>query len=144
VQNWKHKHVKEAILWVKLQAADLNPGIMRVATKDGTLPGLPVDISVPLILYKKSLLDAAGIPYPTESWTWNEMIDMAHKLTIRNEAGIVTQFGFGIGPDIECLEPFIMRNGGRFYLLMAQQLMDLLTAMRPSQLFRRLSRRIGS
>jgi multiple sugar transport system substrate-binding protein len=95
-------------------AADLNPGVMRVATKSGNLPGLPVDISVPLILYKKSMLDAAGIPYPTDNWTWDDMMAMARKLTIRNEAGVATQFGFGNGPDIECYEPFIMRNGGRY------------------------------
>jgi multiple sugar transport system substrate-binding protein len=93
---------------------DLNPGIMRVATKDGTLPGLPIDVSVPLIMYKKSMLDAAGIPYPTDDWTWDEMMAMAQKLTIRNESGVATQFGFGTGPDIEYYEPFIMRNGGRY------------------------------
>ncbi|QYR21444.1 extracellular solute-binding protein [Paenibacillus sp. sptzw28] len=94
--------------------ADLNPGVMRVATKDGTLPGLPVDVSVPLILYKKQMLDEAGIPYPTEDWTWDDMMAMARKLTLRNEAGVATQFGFATGPDIENYEPFIMRNGGRY------------------------------
>ncbi|KRF20213.1 extracellular solute-binding protein [Paenibacillus sp. Soil787] len=93
---------------------DLNAGIMRVATKDGTLPGLPVDVAVPLILYKKAMLDAAGIAYPTDDWTWDDMMAMAKKLTLRNESGVATQFGFGIGPDIEDYEPFIMRNGGGY------------------------------
>ncbi|NHN32834.1 extracellular solute-binding protein [Paenibacillus agricola] len=93
---------------------DLNPGIMRVATKDGTLPGLPIDVSLPLILYKKSMLDAAGLAYPTEDWTWDEMMAMANKLTIRGETGVAKQFGFATGPDIENYEPFIMRNGGSY------------------------------
>lgn len=93
---------------------DLHPGIMRVATKDGTLPGLPVDVSVPLILYKKAMLDAAGVPYPTEDWTWEDMMAAARKLTIRNAEGVATQFGFATGPDIENYEPFVMRNGGRY------------------------------
>jgi multiple sugar transport system substrate-binding protein len=93
---------------------DLNPGIMRVATKDGTLPGLPDGVSIPLILYKKAMLDAAGLPYPTDEWTWTEMMEMARKLTIRDKNGVATQFGFATGPDIELYEPFIMRNGGSY------------------------------
>lgn len=93
---------------------DLNPGVMRIACKDGTLPGLPVDVALPLIIYNKEMFDQAGLPYPTEDWTWDEMMEIAKKLTIRNENGVARQFGFGIGVDIEELEPFVMRNGGRY------------------------------
>lgn len=93
---------------------DLNPGVMRVAGKDGTLPGLPVDVALPLILYKRELFDNAGLPYPREGWTWEEMIETAKKLTLRNEQGVATQFGFGFGVDVEEIEPFVMRNGGRY------------------------------
>lgn len=93
---------------------DLNPGIMRVACKDSTLPGLPVDVAIPLIVYRKDMFDAAGLAYPTEEWTWEDMMEMAEKLTFRNEQGIARQFGLGIGVDIEVFEPFIMRNGGRY------------------------------
>ncbi|MBO9597456.1 MAG: extracellular solute-binding protein [Cohnella sp.] len=93
---------------------DLNPGIMRVACKDGTLPGLPVDVSLPLILYNKAMFDRAGLAYPKDDWTWDDMMELAGKLTIRGEDGIATQFGFGNGLDIEGIEPFVMRNGGRY------------------------------
>lgn len=95
-------------------ADDLQPGIMRVARKDGTLPGLPVDIALPLMVINKVMFDKAGIPYPTDDWTWDEMIGMAKELTVRNENGVATQFGLGIGQDIEDIEPFIMRNGGSY------------------------------
>lgn len=95
-------------------AEDFNPGLIRVACKDGNLPGLPVDIALPLILYRKDLFDAAGLPYPTEDWTWDEMMAMAEKLTIRGDDGVARQFGFGFGVDIEEIEPFVMRNGGRY------------------------------
>ncbi|MBB6733777.1 ABC transporter substrate-binding protein [Cohnella zeiphila] len=93
---------------------DLNPGIVRVACKDGSLPGLPVDVALPLIAFNKELFDRAGLAYPTDDWTWEEMMELARKLTIRDERGVATQFGFGIGVDIEELEPFVMRNGGRY------------------------------
>ncbi|XEC96764.1 extracellular solute-binding protein [Paenibacillus tarimensis] len=93
---------------------DLNPGILRVACKDGTLPGLPVDVALPLIIYNKEMFNRAGIAYPTEDWTWDEMMELAKRLTIRNEQGVARQFGFGFGVDIEEFEPFVMRNGGRY------------------------------
>jgi multiple sugar transport system substrate-binding protein len=94
--------------------ADLHVGMMRVAAQDGRLLALPMDVSVPLILYKKACFDAAGIPYPTEEWTWDEAMEMASRLTLRDEEGVAEQFGFATGPDIEYYEPFIMRNGGRY------------------------------
>lgn len=95
-------------------ADDLQPGPMRIARKDGSLPALPVDVSVPLILIKKQLFDEAGISYPREGWTWAEFAELAGRLTLRNEQGVATQFGFGTAPDIEHYEPFIMRNGGSY------------------------------
>jgi len=93
---------------------DLNPGVMRVACKDGNLPGLPVDVALPLIVYNKEIFDRAGLAYPTEDWTWDEMIELAKKLTVRGDNGVARQFGFGFGVDIEECEPFVMRNGGRY------------------------------
>lgn len=93
---------------------DLNPGIMRVACKDGNLPGLPVDVALPLIIFNKEMFDQAGLAYPTDEWTWDEMMELAKRLTIRNEQGVAQQFGFGFGVDIEEFEPFVMRNGGRY------------------------------
>ncbi|RXZ84247.1 extracellular solute-binding protein [Paenibacillaceae bacterium] len=94
--------------------SDLNQSIMHIASKDGTLPGLPVDVALPLILFNKQKFDQANLAYPTEGWTWDEMIQLAKRLTIRNEEGVATQFGFGFGVDIEEWEPFVMRNGGRY------------------------------
>ncbi|BBH21627.1 sugar ABC transporter substrate-binding protein [Paenibacillus baekrokdamisoli] len=93
---------------------DLNAGILGVALQDDKLTGLPIDISVPLILINKAMFDRAGLPYPTDDWTWDEMIELGKKLTIRDDQGLATQFGFGTGVDIEYFEPFVMRNGGRY------------------------------
>jgi multiple sugar transport system substrate-binding protein len=93
---------------------DLYSGLMRAARHGGTLPGLPIEISPPLIMYNKEMFDRAGLAYPTENWTWDDMVELAKRLTIRSEQGIARQFGFGIDVDIEWFEPFVMRNGGRF------------------------------
>ncbi|MCC2686560.1 MAG: hypothetical protein K0R75_3459 [Paenibacillaceae bacterium] len=93
---------------------DLFPGLLRVARHDGTLPGLPVEISPPLIMYNKEMFDQEGLMYPADDWFWDDMIGLAKRLTLRDESGLAKQFGFGIGIDIEWFEPFVMRNGGRY------------------------------
>lgn len=93
---------------------DLYSGLLRVARHGGMLPGLPIEVSPPLIRYNKEMFDREGLAYPTETWTWDDMIEMAKRLTIRDNRGIASQFGFGLGVDIEWFEPFVMRNGGRY------------------------------
>ncbi|WP_314592153.1 extracellular solute-binding protein [Paenibacillus terrigena] len=93
---------------------DLYQGPMKVARHNGMLPGLPVDVSIPLLVFNKEMFDRAGLAYPTEDLTWDDFIEMGKKLTIRNEHGVASQFGFGIGVDIEWYEPFVFRNGGSY------------------------------
>ena len=93
---------------------DLYPGLLRVARNGGMLPGLPIEVSPPLIMYNKEMFDRAELAYPTEAWTWDDMVELAKRLTIRDDEGIASQFGFGLGVDIEWFEPFVMRGGGRY------------------------------
>jgi multiple sugar transport system substrate-binding protein len=93
---------------------DIFPGLLRVARYQGILPSLPIEISAPLIVYNKTAFDREGLRYPTEGWRWEDMVELAVRLTLRDEHGVASQFGFGLGVDIEWFEPFVMRNGGRY------------------------------
>lgn len=93
---------------------DLYAGLLRVARHGGTLPALPIEISPLLIIVNKEIFDRARVPYPDESWTWEEMVELAKQLTIRNEEGVASQFGLSLGIDVEWFEPIVMRNGGRY------------------------------
>ncbi|MGG4394049.1 extracellular solute-binding protein [Paenibacillus thiaminolyticus] len=93
---------------------DLYPGLLRVARHNRMLPGLPIEVSPPLIMYNKAMFDRAGLSYPEETWTWDDMVTLAKQLTIRDGQGVASQFGFGLGADIEWFEPFVMRNGGSY------------------------------
>lgn len=93
---------------------DFHAGLLRAARYKVALSALPVEVSPPLIAYNKLLFDRAGIDYPSEGWTWDDMIQVAKKLTIRDEQGLVKQYGLRLGVDIEWFEPFVMRNGGRY------------------------------
>lgn len=49
-------------------------------TADGYY-GLPRDIQPSVMYYNKDMFDEAGVPYPDESWTWDDMIEAGKKLT---------------------------------------------------------------
>jgi len=49
---------------------------------DGQVYGLPAFVDIWITLYNKGLFDAAGVPYPSaDSWTWDQYIETARKLT---------------------------------------------------------------
>jgi len=64
-------------------------------TVDGKLFALPNDTApVACIYYNKALFDKAGLSYPSDDWEWPEFLACARKLTLRDEAGHVSQYGF--------------------------------------------------
>jgi multiple sugar transport system substrate-binding protein len=62
-------------------------------TADGQF-GLPRDLNVIAIFYNKAMFDKASLPYPDDTWDWAKLTEVAHKLTLKNAAGKVTQWGF--------------------------------------------------
>ena len=62
-------------------------------TPDGQF-GLPRDLNVVALYYNKKMFDAAGIPYPDDTWDWAKLSEVAKKLTLRGADGKVSQWGF--------------------------------------------------
>ena len=60
---------------------------------DGRSYGFPDNAGANAVWYNKRLFDRQGLPYPTDEWTWDEFIEIAKKLTLRNENGQPEQFG---------------------------------------------------
>ena len=56
--------------------------------KDGKLYGLPEKMSDVVMYYNKELFDAAGVEYPQADWTWEDMLEVAQKLTKDGVYGI--------------------------------------------------------
>lgn len=57
--------------------------------RTGELYGLPVPPYFPMVLYyNKSLFDKFGVPYPKDGMSWDEIYDLAKKMT-RTEGGTV-------------------------------------------------------
>jgi multiple sugar transport system substrate-binding protein len=57
----------------------------------GNLFGLPGDMQNCVFFYNRKLFDAAGVEYPTDDWTWNDIVVAGKKLTNKDK----NQYGTG-------------------------------------------------
>lgn len=57
---------------------------------------LPKDFNPLALWFNKRMFDEADIAYPTDEWTWDDLVATAQKLT-KKEGNKYTQFGFNAG-----------------------------------------------
>ena len=69
-------------------------GVKDFTTADGGQYGLPRDLNVIALYYNKKMFDAAGIPYPDDTWDWTKLVEVGKKLTKdTNSDGKIDQWG---------------------------------------------------
>lgn len=92
-----------------LQIDDFYPGLFAYNKVEGNLYGLPAGFTTRVFYYNKKLFDDAGIPYPQDGWTWDDMKAMAQKLTDKGKK----QYGIGVRADNDTydLQGFVWSNG---------------------------------
>ena len=84
--------------------------LVKVYENDGKMYGIPKDFDTIGLWYNKTLFDQAGVAYPNENWTWDDLLKAAKKLT-NAEKGI---YGFGAPLDLQQgFDNFIFQNGGQ-------------------------------
>ena len=81
--------------WVK---SAYGSGTVGAATINGTLWGIPTELSVYELIYNKKMLAAAGFNAPPK--TWDELHDMAAKISKKNDQGVIEQAGYVYGPSV--------------------------------------------
>ena len=93
------------------------PAVANIGKVNGTTYLLTKDSSPLVLYYNKKLFDAAKVAYPTDAWTWNDMLTAAKALTVTS-GGKTTQWGLQL-PDgwgdptwVRGILPFIYQNGG--------------------------------
>ncbi|MGE4357596.1 MAG: sugar ABC transporter substrate-binding protein [Candidatus Omnitrophota bacterium] len=74
---------------------DFFPEVVKRFTVDGKVYGIPRDTApFACVYYNKKIFDEKNIPYPTDDWTWQDLLDKAKALTEYNEEGRVVRYGF--------------------------------------------------
>ena len=74
--------------------SDFNPALVERMTYQGKLYGIPQVIDMQLLVYRKSLLSAAGVQPPQ---TVDELLDAAKKLTTNKVKGLFVGNDGGVG-----------------------------------------------
>jgi sn-glycerol 3-phosphate transport system substrate-binding protein len=72
------------------------PAYVNDTTIDGKHYGVPFQRSTPVLYWNKDAFKAAGLDPEVPPATWTEMLEMARKLTLKDAAGNVTQWGVRI------------------------------------------------
>ncbi len=66
-------------------------GVVDTTARKGKTYLIPLQVATMLMFYAKKPFDDAGIPYPTDDWTYDEFMEIAKKLT--NTSGEQKMFG---------------------------------------------------
>ena len=88
---------------------DFIPALMTIFTYEGQTYALPKDWGTLGLVYLPEAFEAAGIPEPTEDWTWEDMRTAAQAIADTGQYG-----GFCMGADWARFAPFVFSNGGAF------------------------------
>jgi len=99
---------------------DLNdywPNLLESAKYQDKVYGLPRDSGLEVLYYNKAIFDEAKVSYPTDSWTWDDLLDAAKKLSVVEANGRVTRYALGM-------------EGGKWPLWVNQNKGSLLDDMR--------------
>ncbi len=115
---WMHANqiTKYAEAGSLLDLTDLNydytpypEGVTNLYVYNGVHYAIPKDYDTIALAYNKEIFDAAGEPYPDDTWDWAKLREVAIKLT-NKEKGI---YGFGVpNTDQSGYHNFIYQNGG--------------------------------
>ncbi|MDQ7030590.1 MAG: ABC transporter substrate-binding protein [Ardenticatenia bacterium] len=82
--------------------------LINAFTWNGQTYGIPKDFNTLALFYNKDLFDEAGVEYPTNDWTWDDLKAAAQAIT--EATGVA---GFSVPADPGRFPIFVFQNGGQ-------------------------------
>jgi multiple sugar transport system substrate-binding protein len=79
-----------------LDLADYWPGAIESTSFEGSVYGFPRDSGVEVLYYNKDHFDAAGLEYPTDEWTWDDLRAASETLTVKDDTGRISRYGLAM------------------------------------------------
>ena len=80
----------------------------------GKVYGMPVGFTTHVLYYNIDMFDKAGVSYPNESWTWNDLRNAARIITEYYNDGKTKGFVFPLEYDPYDYEMYLWANGTAF------------------------------
>jgi len=91
------------------------PGFMENSVLDGKTWSIPFQRSTPIFYYNKEHFKEVGLDPENPPKTWDELLETARLLTIRDSKGNVNRWGFeDITDDTWTVQAFILQAGGKY------------------------------
>ena len=88
--------------------------VLRAPNFEGDMYAFPWAVVTCISYYNKRIFDEAGVPYPTQDWTWDEMRDLAIKLSKDTDGdGAYDQWGYWVKGRYTHMYPFAYNNGSQ-------------------------------
>ena len=87
------------------------PSLIDAFSTDGKVYGIPKDFNTLGMFYNKDLFDKAGVAYPTDSWSWDDLKNAAKALTNLSDPKNPV-YGFCDPPDAGRFPVFVFQAGG--------------------------------
>src|ERR1700746_726394 len=91
--------------------SDFDPALFKYASYNGKTYFIPITWNNIMINYNRKLFKDAGVDLPKAGWTWNDLRETAKKLTVRDAAGNITQFGYEVPNQFFFVQPWFFSNG---------------------------------
>ncbi len=89
---------------------DIEPNLLDGLRWNGVLSFFPTEWNSIVVYYNVAMFKEAGVEPPKPDWTWEDFRATAQKLTKRDAAGNVTQYGFFVPGENFGLAPFLFTN----------------------------------
>jgi multiple sugar transport system substrate-binding protein len=100
----------------KLPVADISPAVWTASQFKGVQYAIPNRSGPGVYYYNKTVFDRAGVPYPTNDWTYDDFLKIVQKLTVPGQ-----QYGIGVPADVSdpsnvttMFAPILWTMGGDF------------------------------
>lgn len=106
------QNLDEFIKRDKFETDDYVDAALELFRYNNSLYGFPRDNDTQVLYYNKDMLDKAGVKYPDESWTWDNLREAAQKLTVRDGARVST---YGAAIEAGRWTWFVWSNGGEVF-----------------------------
>lgn len=110
--------LKDITAWIKRDKNYFDsffPSLRDDFNLDGKIYGMHQNVAINVLYYNKEIFDKEGLSYPDKTWTWEDLIKIAIRLTKRDNCGKITQYGIVTPLHEQQLMLYISQNGGRIW-----------------------------
>jgi multiple sugar transport system substrate-binding protein len=98
---------------VGVDLARYDSTVLSIFRRGDAVVALPKGFTPMVVAYNRDLFDRAGLPYPTDDWTWDDFRRVARALTRDTDGdGVVDQWGAAFDRRVFVWNSWVLAGGG--------------------------------